>query len=115
MSFVQKRIGYSGDGDIYVTRYATGVYFLWVPLGWFYSANYIHCMVCGRGNNKGSGGSSSEATGPVYAQVYGVTTNTYNGTSMYRIEIHVADDSSENDGGFFFELKNFGAWDDQSS
>lgn len=115
VSFVQKRIGYSGDGDIYVTRYATGVYFLWVPLGWFYSANYIHCMVCGRGNNKGSGGSSGEGTGPVYAQVYGVTTAAYNGTNMYRIEIHTADDSSENDGGFFFELKNFGAWDDQSN
>ena len=72
-------------------------------------------MVCGRGNNKGSGGSSSEGTGPVYAQVYGVTTAAYNGTNMYRIEIHTADDSSENDGGFFFELKNFGAWDDQSN
>lgn len=115
VSFVQKRIGYSGDGDIYVTRYATGVYFLWVPLGWFYSATYIHCMVCGRGNNKGSGGSSGEGTGPVYAQVYGVTTAAYNSTNMYRIEIHTADDSSENDGGFFFELKNFGAWDDQSN
>ena len=110
-SFVQKRSG--SDGEMYVTRGGVGIYYLWVPLAWFYSTTYIHCMVCGRGNNKGSGG--SEGTGPVYAQVYGVTTNTYNGTSMYRIEIHTADDSSENDGGFFFELKNFGAWDDSSN
>lgn len=113
VSFVQKRIGYSGDGDIYVTRSAVGVYFLWVPLGWFYSADYLHCMVCGRGNNRGSGGAAD--TGPVYAQVYGVTTDTYDGTFMYRIEIHVADDNTENDGGFYFELKNYGAWDDHSN
>ena len=88
-------------------------YFLWVPLGWFYSADYLHCMVCGRGNNRGAGGPAD--TGPVYAQVYGVTTDIYDGKFMYRIEIHVADDNTENDGGFYFELKNYGAWDDHSS
>ena len=111
VSFVQKRSG--SDGEMYVTRGGVGIYYLWVPLAWFYSTTYIHCMVCGRGNNMGTGGSAG--TGPIYAQVYSVTTGTYGGNSMYKIEIHTADDSSENDGGFYFELKNFGAWDDQSN
>lgn len=113
--FVQKRCGYSGDGDMYIQRNAVGVYYLWVPLAWFYSTDYIHCMVCGRGTNKGSTTGGAAGTGPIYAQVYAISTGTYNNTSMYKIEIHTADDSSENDGGFYFELKNYGAWDDSSN
>ncbi len=107
-SFVQQRKGYDGDGNMYVTRASEGVYYLWVPLGWFPYTSYIHCLVSGYGKINGG-------TNPVYANVYSITTASYNGTNMYRIEIHTADDTTENDAGFIFELKNFGAWDDQSN
>ena len=98
-SFVTKRIGYSGDGDIDVQRSGTGIYHLWVPKNWFYSANYIHCMVCG-------------CSAHVYANVESITTETHGSQECYKIEIRTSDDASLNDGGFFFELKNYGAWDD---
>ena len=107
VSFIQKRIGYAGDGDIGVTRGGAGIYHLWVPKAWFVSADYIHCMVCGRGVNKDAGGQSV-----VYANVCSITTGTYEGKECYDIEIRTADDATLNEGGFIFELKNLAAWDD---
>ena len=106
-SFVKKRIGYAGDGDIDVTRGGAGKYHLWVPKAWFVSADYIHCMVCGRGVNTDAGGQSV-----VYANVCSITDGPHNGINCYDIEIRTADDATLNEGGFIFELKNLAAWDD---
>lgn len=109
VGFEKIMIGSANSADqMYVTRGGTGIYYLWVPVSWYYSTSEIHCMVCGYGPNRGSSSGSSA----VFANVYGITKSTYNGTQMYRIEVRTADDASLNDGGFTFELKNLGAWDD---
>lgn len=105
VGFVRKKIGLSGNGDISVTRQDVGLYNLYVPKDWFYSADYIHCNVCGRGMIVG--GSAA-----VFANVYSISTETYNNVQCYKIQIATADDATRNDGGFYFELKNLGAWDD---
>jgi len=105
VDFVTKKICYSGNGDIYVERADVGIYFLHVPRAWFASANYVHCMVCGRGSAQG-------AESAVFANVWNVSEETYNNAQYYKIQIFTADDASRNDGGFYFELKNLAAWDD---
>ena len=106
-SFVTKKICYRGNGDIYVERADVGIYFLHVPRDWFASADYVHCMVCGRGSAQEQGAQSA-----VFANVWSVTEETYNDAEYYKIQIFTADDSTRNDGGFYFELKNLAAWDD---
>lgn len=106
-SFVTKKICYRGNGDIYVERADVGIYFLHVPRDWFASADYVHCMVCGRGSAQEQGAQSA-----VFANVWSVTEETYNAAEYYKIQIFTADDSTRNDGGFYFELKNLAAWDD---
>ena len=91
--------------DIYVTRANTGIYYLWVPLSWFVNVNHIFCVVNGMG-------SAYNAASAVFANVFSISTASYGGTTMYRIEIRTADDSSLNDGGFHFMLYNLASWDD---
>lgn len=107
-SFGKLMIGSADSADkMYVTRGGTGIYYLWAPVSWYYSTAEIHCMVSGYGPVRDSDGESA-----VFANVYSLTKATYNGTEMYRIEVRTADDTYLNDGGFMFELKNLGAWDD---
>jgi len=108
-SFDKLMIGSVNSADkMYVTRGGTGIYYLWLPASWYYSASEIHCMVCGKGPNKSSSGGESA----IFANVYSVAKSVYDGTTMYRVEVRTADDDSLNDGGFMFELKNLGAWDE---
>ena len=105
----------AGSDSLSGATSATGVAYLWLPKAWFSAASHIHCMVCGYGPEYGR-------TEPVYANVYAITsasyksTTTLNGTTatkstaMWRVEIHTADDPSENDGGFCFEIKNYNTW-----
>lgn len=97
-TFAKHYIAYSGDGDMSVTRIGTGVHYLRIPKAWFFSTSEIHCMVCG-------------CDGHVYAHVNSITVDPDN-SNLYRIEIFTGDDATLNDGGFFFELKNYGAWED---
>lgn len=97
-TFAKHYIAYSGNGDMSVTRIGTGVYYLCIPKAWFFSTSEIHCMVCG-------------CDGHVYAHVNSITVDPDN-SNLYRIEIFTGDDATLNDGGFFFELKNYSAWED---
>lgn len=97
-TFAKHYIAYSGDGDMSVTRIGTGVHYLRIPKAWFFSISEIHCMVCG-------------CDGHVYAHVNSITVDPDN-SNLYRIEIFTGDDATLNDGGFFFELKNYSAWVD---
>lgn len=107
-SFEKLMIGSANSADkMYVTRGGTGIYYLWVPVSWYYSVSEIHCMVCGYGSSKKSGSTSA-----IYANVYSLTKSTYNSTAMYRLEVRIDTGSELSDGGFTFELKNLGAWDD---
>lgn len=107
-SFDKLMIGSANNADkMYVTRGGTGIYYLWVPVSWYYSVSEIHCMVCGYGSSQKSGSSSA-----IYANVYSLIKSAYNGAEMYRLEIRIDTGSALSDGGFIFELKNLGAWDD---
>ncbi len=97
-----------GSDDLSGATSATGVAYLWLPKAWFAAADHIHCMVCGQGKQYGR-------TEPVYANVYDITQAAYKtsataSTAMWRVEIHMADDDTENNGGFCFEIKNYNAW-----
>lgn len=113
------------DSEIYVTRCSSGsddishdtsegVYYLWLPKKWFSDGWHIHCIVTGFGVAFGR-------ANPCYAGVCKIATADYkasdtaSGVSMWRVEIRVADDSTQNEGGFMFEVKNNTAWSTASN
>ena len=83
----------------------TGFYYLDCPVGWFAKKEDIYVDVTGIGSSVGETG-----TWPVKASVYDIDDEI--SRFYYRITIAVSDDSSANDGSFYFKLYNMAQWDD---
>lgn len=96
----------SASDVMQITRVGVGSYWMYVPRSWFASANYIYVDLAGYGYAAGS------STAPVKATVSDIVATTLGGYSVYRISIEVSDDSTNNDGSFFFRLYNMAQWDD---